>query len=279
MFYKHKVFCIYSIIKRKEAAEMKKTRLGGLLLGGILLAGLWAGQMLAHSRLAQDGTEMAAAGDGCLEPISSDSVSQAVYDDLQAEWDFWNMQDETARLLSSHSPGFCQRAFDDWAECEGFLGFSIPNPLEECAWLEQATYVGMPVGFRDAPHVQAYWYGTEDGHIEWISVEAGYRIDQIRVMVEAAVYGDPADQKSSDSGWGTELARQSYLADAEHSPLQVTADCTERYFSTVAYQAQGPVLYRFNLVGDLSAQTQVENTLAQVVAFFFAEEQESAATV
>lgn len=68
---------------------------------------------------------------------------------------------QEGNMLFCHIPGYCQRSFDDWAEYETFLGFSIPNPLEDCSWLEKATYVAMPIGFRDAPHVKVSWYGTK----------------------------------------------------------------------------------------------------------------------
>ena len=125
-----------------------------------------------------------------LEPIFSDSISQDVYNDLQREWDSWNLLSRESKMFSSHLPGYCQRSFDDWAECETFLGFFIPNPVEECTWLEQATYVAMPAGFMDAPRIQASWYGTEDAHVEWISVQSGYRNGDIRVTIDATLYGD-----------------------------------------------------------------------------------------
>lgn len=202
---------------------------------------------------------------GCLGPISPDSLSQNVYDALQSEWDSWNSLASEEKMLSSHTPGYCLRSFDSWMECEEFLGLSIPNPLEDCSWLEKATYVAMPLGFQDAPRVRASWYGTEDGHVEWISVEAGYRNGEVRVMIAAALYGDPADAKPSDSGWSVELERLDYLANMDSTPLQITSDSTENYFSNVAYQADGNILYRFNIVGGPNEQMQVESTLEQVI--------------
>ncbi len=97
------------------------------------------------------------------------------------------------------------------AGCETFSGLFIPNPAEECTWLEQAAYVAMPIGFMDAPRIMASWYGTEDGHVEWISVQGGYRNGDIRVAIGAMLYGDPAGPKPPDSGWSTEIERQNYL--------------------------------------------------------------------
>ena len=200
-----------------------------------------------------------------LKPIFPDSISQDVYNASQKEWDAWNQLSKENQMLSSHIPGWCHHDFDSWEECEEFLGFTIPNPLEDCSWLEKATYVAMPLGFRDAPNVTVSWYGTEDGHIEWIHVEAGYRDGKVRVMIATLLYGDPADTKSSDNGWSVELERQDYLAGLDSASLQITSDSTENYYSKTAYQANGNVLYRFHIVGGPDEQAQVEDTLEQVI--------------
>ncbi len=252
---------------------MKKTWFILLVAGGLLLAGCQPRQASQPARgsakLAEIAEiQMADAKSGCLGAISPDSISQGVYDALQGEWDSWNRLSREQQMLSSHYPGSCTRDFDSWAECEAFLGFSIPNPLEECDWLEKATYVGMPVGFRGAPRVQASWYGTGDGHVEWIHATAGYRSGEIQVIISASVYGDPAETKSPDSGWSVELERQGYLAGMDGAPLQISSDSGERYCSDTAYQAQGPVLYCFHVVGEPGAQDRVRDTLEQVVGAF-----------
>lgn len=241
---------------------MRRRWIAGLILSGLLLSGCQAGRPLSET-----------AGE-CLEPVSPDAVSQDVYDALQAEWDAWNRMSAEAQMLSSHMPGWCRRSFDGWAECEAFLGLSIPNPLEACDWLEQGTCAAMPLGFRDAPRVQAGWYGTEDGHVEWISAQAGYRNGQVRVTVDAMLYGDPADAKSPEGGWSSvELERQSYLESAEDAP-PVTSDRTENYFSNTAWRARGPVLYRLGVIGEPDMETQVEETMEQVLDAFFETQEE-----
>ncbi|MCI9187064.1 MAG: hypothetical protein HFF33_06890 [Oscillospiraceae bacterium] len=104
--------------------------------------------------------------------------------------------------------------------------------------------------------------------MEWISVQAGYRDDQIRVMVDATLYGDSADEKPSDSGWSAELARQNYPANMNDTSLQITSHSTENHFSNVAYLAYDNVLYCFNIVGESDAQIQVESTLERVMDSF-----------
>lgn len=224
-----------------------------------------SGSALGVTNIAQTEEERE---EDCLKLFSEDSLSQDVYNALQHEWDSWNLMRQEEKMLSSHIPGYCQRSFDDWAECETFIGFSIPNPLEECSWLEKATYVAMPIGFRDAPRVKASWYGTETGHVEWVSICAGYRDGQIRVMIDATLYGDPADEKPSDSGWSVELARQNYPANVDDATLQITSSSTENYFSNEAYLAYDNVLYCLNVVGEPDAQTQVESALEQILDSF-----------
>lgn len=244
---------------------MKKFTASVLALTFILVSAGCAGRSDEVSDYAQERLE---AESDCLDLISQEIISQNIYDALQNEWDSWNQLSKESKMFSSHSPGNCTRSFDSWADCEEYLGISIPNPLEECFWLEKATYVAMPLGFRDAPRVKVSWYGTEDGYVEWIHVETGYRNGEVRVVMSASLYGDPADTKPSDSGWSVELERQNYLADAANSQLQITSESTENYYANRAYQACGDVLYRFNIVGEPDEQTQVKDTLEQVINSF-----------
>lgn len=252
---------------------MKRAWLAVLALSGILLAGCRADQVSPAAEPGQDGAGLPEIGtlsaeSGCLEPTSPDVISQEVYEGLEEEWAAWNALTLEQKMVSSHSPGCCRRSFDSWAECEAFLGFAIPNPLEECPWLEQATYVGMPIGFRDAPRVELSWYGTQDGHVEWITADAGYRDGEIRVIVSATIYGDPAETKPADRGWSTELARKQYLENADSGPVQLTSDSSERYLANRASFARGPVLYRLDVIGETNAQAQVEDTVERVIDCF-----------
>lgn len=184
-----------------------------LMLSGILLCGCRAA---SDAGVAEERPD--------LELFSPDAVSQDVYDAPREEWDAWDRLDDDGKMLSSRIPGHCRRCFDSWADCGEFLGFSIANPLEECSWLEQGTYAAMPLGFRDASRVRAGWYGTRDGYVEWIDVQAGYRDGPVRVTASAALHGGPADTRPADSGWSVELERQSYLEGAAEEPLQAVSN-------------------------------------------------------
>ena len=202
------------------------------------------------------------------EPISAEMLAQDVYDALQEEWDSYDSLSTEQKMLSSHLPGAFYEDFSDWTACEEFLGMSVPNPLEETAWLDHGTYVGMPEGFQDAPNVRVSLYGTREGHVEWLSVESGYRDNEIRVTMDAMLYGNPAEGISTDSGWSVELERQSYIANVDDDPVLITADSGEQYVSHTAYLVQGHVLYRVSVIGDLNLQEHVQETLENVLSEF-----------
>ena len=202
------------------------------------------------------------------EPISAEMLAQDVYDALQEEWDSYDSLSPEQKMLSSHLPGAFYEDFSDWAACEEFLGMSIPNPLEEAAWLAHGTYVGMPEGFQDAPNVRVSLYGTREGHVEWLSVESGYRDGEIRVTLDAMLYSDLAENKNPDSEWSVELERQSYLANVDDDSVLITEDSGEQYVSRTAYLAHGHVLYQVSVIGNPNLQDHVQETLENVLSEF-----------
>lgn len=229
---------------------MRKRRVFAWLLCAALLAGC----------RADAGPE-----EGIVEPISQEALSQNLRDALEKEWESWNALSEEAKVASSHMPGWCQQGFEDWAACEDFLGFSVPNPLEEADWLEQGTYVGMPLGFMDAPRVDLQWNGTEEGYVDWVSARAGYRGGSTRVMISALLYGDPAKARLSDRDWTLDLGKQDVPADGV---LHVISENTERYCSRTAYLIRGGVLYDVHIVGEPDGRTEVEETLERALEAF-----------
>lgn len=203
------------------------------------------------------------AESAAVDPIPQEALSQDLREALEEEWASWNALSEEEQIISSHVPGWCQRDFEDWAACEDFLGFSVPNPLEEADWLEQGTYVGMPLGFMDAPRVDLQWDGTEEGYVDWIRAEAGYRAGETRVMLSALLYGDPSKARHSDRDWTLDLGKQT--ADGV---LHVISENTERYCSRTAYLIRGGVLYDVHIVGEPDGRAEVEETLERALEAF-----------
>ena len=220
------------------------------------------------SSCAAGSSQTAQTGNHDLELIDPDMLSQDIYDALQYEWESWENLSTEQRMLSSHLPGYCEDSFLDWEECEKFLGMSISNPLEDSAWLEKGTYVGMPEGFQDAPPVEVSWYGTQDGLVEWISIQSGYRNGEMRVTLNATLYGNPAKEKSDDSGWPVELTRRSYLENQECGTPFITVESGEQFESCTAYFTEEFVLYRISVIGEPEMQSEVQETLEKVLADF-----------
>ena len=215
---------------------------------------------------AADTSDQAESYDLAL--IDSDMLSQEIYDALQYEWETWENLSAEQKMFSSHLPGHCRDDFSDWEECGKFLGISVLNPLEGSTWLEKGTYAGMPEGFGDAPPVEVSWYGTRDGRVEWISIQSGYRDGEIRVILNAMMYGSPAEEKSDESGWSAELERQFYIENQTDGIPLITEDSGDQFISRTAYFIKKDVLYRVSVIGEHNTQDEVQETLERVLTDF-----------
>lgn len=183
------------------------------------------------------------------EIISSDMLGQGVYDALRADWDAWNAKDDLQKALSSHMPGHCYMQFEDWTECEAFVGFELFNPLEESEF-EKGTFVGMPEGFNEAPRFYVSFYGTTEGQVEWIHVESGYRDGDIRITVDARISVDTPKENMDGA-----------------EPL-ITEDSGERYVATTAVLVRGPITYHVRVIGETNKWEEVRATLDKVLPCF-----------
>lgn len=199
------------------------------------------------------------------ERLTPDMLSQNVYRILQDEWKEYDALGESGVLTSSKMPGHCTRYFDDWKECEQFIGISIANPLENRSDVEKGTYVGMPIGYMEAPRVQASWYGTRDGRVEWIRVQSGYRLGEIRIVLGATLHADPPEEKSADSEWPIE---PEYLVRTDDDSNVITEDRGERYIARTGYVAQEPILYSVRVIGETTMQKEVQETLDKILPLF-----------
>lgn len=191
---------------------------------------------------------LAILASGCATRIDTQpNVSQRMYEAVQEDWAAWNAMSKESQLLSSSKPGNCQQGFDDWHACEEFMELTVPNPLESCEWLEKGTYAAMPLGYADAPRVMLNWYGEEDGTIEKVRVTAGYRQDDIRVMLYTDIYGE-----------ATVVAAES----------DMNTSTTQNYFSVECNIVEDNILYRLSVIGEPDAQAQVEDIFTQVLKLF-----------
>ena len=234
---------------------MKKKIISVMVL--VCITGLCGCFWKANAGAAHETTEISNAGGDAgeevsSEMISSDELGSGVYNALEKEWDAWNAKSEEQKMLSSHMPGNCYKSFDTWAECEEFLGVSLFNPLEDCEWLEKGTYVGMPLGFAGASRFSISFYGTNEGKVQWIFADSGYRDGDIRIMVNMQIFPDTMQENAKE----TEDAR-------------ITEDSGERYVASEAALARGPVTYNIRVIGEPGTQTQVKETLEKVLPYFY----------
>ena len=191
--------------------------------------------------------------------VPSELLGQPIKDALKKDWDNWNNKDFHQKVVSSHLPGAGHQSFDSWAECEAFVGLTVPNPLETCDFLEKGTYVGMPVGFADAPRMEVSWFGTEDGHLCMVTLSAGYYCGDVRMQFFAKVYGDPPEGKDRHP---TDAMRTGYL---EHT------GGTDAYIVDDAYGcngtlAKGHVLYHVNVIGSGEQMDAARAMLDRILA-------------
>lgn len=231
-----------------------------IFLSLIFLAALSActkGVISCPSEDGASGTETPGAVESSGEEsaqnlISSDMLSQAVYDALQAEWSAWNAKDEMQKMISSHMPGHVYKRFNTWAECEEFLGFELFNPLEDSEF-DKGSYVGMPEGYNEAPRFYISYYGTEENKIDRIHVESGYRDGDVRITVNAEMRVDVQEEG------------------ALKEPA-ITEDSGENYVATTALVMKGPITYSIRVIGEPVMKNAVKETLEKVLPYFEAEE-------
>ena len=193
------------------------------------------------------GAEQSDAGDTADNIITSDMLSQSIYSALQTEWTAWNAKDDMQKAISSHLPGHIYKGFNTWVECEEFLGFELSNPLEDSEF-EKGSYVGMSEGFNDASRFYVSVYGTQEGEVEWIFVDSGYRDGDVRITVNAQMYPDTPQENTGEQ--------------------IITEDSGERYVATSKTVVRGPVIYNIRVIGEPNCREEVRATLKKVLPYF-----------
>lgn len=97
---------------------------------------------------------------------------------------------------------------------------------------------------------------------------SGYYDKEIRVILNAMMYGSPAEEKSKDSGWSVDLERQFYLEHQTGGTPVITEDSGDRFISRTAYFVKENVLYRVSAIGEPNTQDEVQETLERVLVDF-----------
>lgn len=200
--------------------------------------------------------------------VAEGGFSEELYQALEADWDAYNAMSELDRMASSHLPGHCTREFGDWAEVEAFVGLELPNPLEELETLEKGNWAAAPLGFNGADRFHVTWYGTRDGHVQWVQIDSGYRRGDLRVAMYTTLYSDPAESISPEKQWSVEHERLAYLEGHMDGATAYTADNGEEFEAIQGTLARGHALYIVRVMGKLGRTDEIDALLQELLPYF-----------
>ena len=193
--------------------------------------------------------------------VPSDLLGQTIREALQKDWDWWNGLGKDQIYYSPIDAASGHQSFDSWAECEAFVGLTVPNPLETCDFLEKGTYVGMPVGFADAPRMEVSWFGTEDGHLCMVTLSAGYYCGDVRMQFFAKVYGDLVETGDGRRHM-SDVMRTDYLEHTGGAGAYIVEDA----YGCNGTLAKGRVLYHVNVIGSGEQMEAARAMLDRILA-------------
>lgn len=91
---------------------MKKKKYITSLFALVCVLGLVGCAVKPHGTTNTHKTERTTTEEDFPKIISSDMLSQEIYDTLQNEWDAFGALSTEQKMLSSHIPGVCQKDFD-----------------------------------------------------------------------------------------------------------------------------------------------------------------------
>ena len=135
-------------------------------------------------------------------------------------------------LLMSTMPGYWFGTFDEWAECEDFVGFPLTNPLEETGHLTTANYAAIP---RDAEtldedsrrHCAVTLNGTAAGELQSVHVDSGYLMDGIRIQMSVYLYPEGSRMEPGTGASWVGKADFAYTSGVTGSNVPVSLVVTE----------------------------------------------------
>ena len=199
---------------------------------------------------------------------AKDGFSQELHQATQEDWLSFQALSKEEQLASSKMPGSCSREFDDWAEVEKFVGISIPNPLEGLETLEKGCWAGTPVGYNGASRFYVTWYGTQDGHVQWLQIDSGYRRGDVRVCVNAALYSDPPGGSDLEAASSIGQRRLLYLSQCPNGETVITEDSGEEYEACTGTLARSSVLYSIRVIGQRGTADALLELLNELLPYF-----------
>ena len=87
-----------------------------------------------------------------------------------AEFDALGKGEQYIKQSTMNPVGSYSESFESWNECEGYFGFSLPNPYIDVEWLTP-----------DVLPVNAYWQGERNGQMPWLIASTSYMCDELKI--------------------------------------------------------------------------------------------------
>ncbi len=160
---------------------------GCIVLAICILIGLRVKSMKgADTGHTAEGSIVSALG-STQEQEFSDEINKTITE----RWEEWNSKDAMTKALSSTTPGFFAKSFENWDEAVAFTGFEPWNPFEKASWAEKMNYTGADIKTGDIlEHCCFEGNGNRKGELELGTLTAGYAFDGVRISYRMILAGD-----------------------------------------------------------------------------------------
>ena len=181
-----------------------------------------------------------------LEPYPAENFSSPALTEALEEV----RQQYRDRTEDNEFPEGYQFLGDTWADCEAFLGVSLPNPLESAAGLSPLSSGALPLS-RDHAHCSVNLTADAAGHLEYVIVSTCYETEEYKVSlsVHFSMEGngnDPGLRVFYDGE--ADFDMDTYpLADGQDAALLTARQETMNYTKTDAYFVRADGIYTLSV--------------------------------
>lgn len=195
-----------------------------------------------------------------------------VEEDIKRDWKKCESISPFKGSLYSHTPGNISRDFEDWSESEKYLGIEIPNPLEDCDWLRNTTYLGEDLkdlkNILSAPHIVASGWGDKDGVIKSLGVESGYKNDKVRVTVGFIILTDLGELKYPLGEMVTEEEWLNYLENTNEIKALIDTGIYNNEYVSTAYQVHRNMKVHIQVRAEKNLKEEVDESMNKILDMF-----------
>lgn len=213
--------------------------------------------------------------------FSNDDFSDQMFQLFDEEWgeNYENMSPEEKLVHSGgRFYGSCYQNFDTWSECEAFVGIETYNPLEECQLLIKGDYgTGLSLtddqlyafAYPERHHTQVHFRIDQEGNIDFVSMQAGYYQDDIRITLTANRYGKTMETCDAAS-ISTEPITQSHkeVIMPSGNKVIVVEEESEKFSSSNLYFAENDILYMIRVIGDVNQKDKVHDKANEMLDLY-----------